>query len=130
VLVQQLRKRGTTAYVANDGVEALAFLEETHYRKAEGGKPLSIILMDLEMPIMDGLTCVKRIRNMEEEGQIRGRVPVMAVTANVRGEQVNKALLSGMDDVVSKPFKIAELYQKINVLLNELGIQAEASSSA
>jgi PAS domain S-box-containing protein len=117
VLVHQLQRSGSTVSVANDGIEALAFLEETHFHKGPGGKGLSLILMDLEMPNMDGLTCVKHIRKMEEEGKISGRVPVMAVTANVREEQVKRAMMSGMDDVVSKPFKIAELYKKIDALL-------------
>jgi hypothetical protein len=47
-------KIGCSVDVANDGLEALAYLEETAYRK-EGGRPLSVILMDLEMPNMDGL---------------------------------------------------------------------------
>jgi hypothetical protein len=51
VLVKQLKKIGCTVSVANDGIEALALLEETHYRKKEG-LPLSVILMDLEMPNM------------------------------------------------------------------------------
>jgi CheY-like chemotaxis protein len=54
VLMKQLKKIGCTVDVANDGLEALAFLEETHYRK-KGGRLLSVILMDLEMPNMDGL---------------------------------------------------------------------------
>jgi CheY-like chemotaxis protein len=48
ILVQQLKKVGSSVSAANDGLEALTFLEETHYRK-EGGKRLSVILMDLEM---------------------------------------------------------------------------------
>jgi CheY-like chemotaxis protein len=100
VLVKQLRQVGSTVDVANDGIEALAFLEKTHYR-IKGGVDLSIILMDLEMPNMDGLACVREIRKMEEHGKIAGHVPVIAVTANVRDEQIKAAMSSGMDDVVS-----------------------------
>jgi len=82
-------------------------------------QPLSIILMDLEMPNMDGLTCVREIRRMEDEGRISRHVPVIAVTANVRDEQVAAAKLAGMDDVVSKPFRIPDLLKKIEVLLKE-----------
>ncbi|KLU90858.1 hypothetical protein MAPG_09383 [Magnaporthiopsis poae ATCC 64411] len=126
VLVTQLRKAGCTVHTANDGLEALAFLDTTNFRvrKAdelgghEGQRPhLSIILMDLEMPNMDGLTCVSEIRKMESDGRIRRHVPVIAVTANVRDEQMAKARSSGMDDVVSKPFRIPELLAKVNKLL-------------
>jgi len=116
VLVKQLKKVGSSVNVANDGIEALAFLEKTCYRTKDGVE-LSVILMDLEMPNMDGLTCVRHIRKMEEEGKISRHVPVIAVTANVRDEQVAAAKKSGMDDVVSKPFRITELYGKIESVL-------------
>ncbi|KAK1758090.1 hypothetical protein QBC47DRAFT_373685 [Echria macrotheca] len=116
VLVNQLKKFGCGVNVANDGIEALAFLEKTHFRQP-GGHKLSVILMDLEMPNMDGLTCVREIRKMEGEGMMEGRVPVIAVTANVRDEQVAAARRSGMDDVVSKPFRIPDLWKKIVTLL-------------
>ena len=117
VLVKQLKKVGSVVYAASDGIEALAFLEETVYRK-EGGHQLSVILMDLEMPNMDGLTCVRVIRSMEQEGKIRGHIPVIAVTANVRDEQIEAAKRSGMDDFVLKPFRIPDLYKKIEILLS------------
>jgi CheY-like chemotaxis protein len=120
ILVQQLKKVGSTVHVANDGLEALAFLEETHYCK-KGGHKLSVVLMDLEMPNMNGLTCVSEIRKMEQEGKFDSHVPVIAVTANVRDGQIKSAMESGMDDVVSKPFRIPDLLVKIEVLLGALG---------
>lgn len=66
---------------------------------------------------MDGLTCVSEIRKMEEAGKIQGHVPVIAVTANVREGQITTALESGMDGVVSKPFRIPDLLDKIEKLL-------------
>lgn len=116
VLVKQLRKRGIGVSAANDGIECLALLEGTTFRKVDG-KRLSVILMDLEMPNMDGLTCVREIRKMQAKGMISGHVPVIAVTANVRDEQVAIARRSGMDDVVSKPFRVPELIKKIEALL-------------
>jgi CheY-like chemotaxis protein len=73
--------------------------------------------MDLEMSIMDGLTCVSRIRSMEANGTISGHVPVIAVTANVRSEQIAAAKNCGIDDVVSKPFRIPDLIAKIEKVL-------------
>jgi len=67
------------------------------YKGREGdGKELSVILMDLEMPVMDGLTCVRKVREMEAQGLIHGRLPIIAVTANARGEQIAAAKDSGM----------------------------------
>jgi CheY-like chemotaxis protein len=54
---------------------------------------------------------------MEADGKISSHVPVIAVTANVRDEQVAAAKRSGMDDVVSKPFRIPDLLAKIATLL-------------
>jgi CheY-like chemotaxis protein len=76
--------------------------------------------MDLEMPEMDGLTCCKRIREMEKSGELTKHVPIIAVTANVRGEQIATAKASGMDDVVSKPFRIADLLDKVKKVLARL----------
>jgi CheY-like chemotaxis protein len=69
---------------------------------------------------MDGLTCVRRIRELQQEGVIHGHVPVIAVTANVRSEQVAVALKAGMDDVISKPFRIPELRACIAKTLGRL----------
>lgn len=116
VLVKQLRKLGCHVDAANDGVEALAFLKKTHFY-SERGLNLSVILMDLEMPNMDGLTCVREIRAMQGRNELTGHVPVIAVTANVRDQQIMAAKEAGMDDVVSKPFSIPELLKKTGALL-------------
>jgi CheY-like chemotaxis protein len=64
ILAAQITKLGCKTYVANHGGEALDLIRETkHYKGNEkSGKKLSVILMDLEMPVMDGLTCVRKIR--------------------------------------------------------------------
>lgn len=63
---------------------------------------LGVVLMDQEMPVMDGLTCTRKIRELEREGKLTGHVPIIAVTANARAEQIQTALDTGMDDVVGK----------------------------
>lgn len=111
VLSRQLSSAGCVVSVANHGKEALAFLEKTRFWKGKevSGVELSVVLMDLEMPVMDGLTCVKLIRQLQQEGSIVGHVPVIAVTANARSEQISTARESGMDSVVTKPFRIPDL---------------------
>jgi len=129
VLVKQLRKHKMGVSVANDGLEALAFLEGTNFRLGKGnGRRLSVILMDLEMPNMDGLTCVREIRKMQAAGTIRVHVPVIAVTANVRDEHIATAKNSGMDDVVSKPFRIPDLLKQIEALLADLARKEQLAS--
>jgi CheY-like chemotaxis protein len=72
--------------------------------------------MDHEMPVMNGLECTTRIRELERAGNITCHIPIIAVTANARSEQVTTLLSAGMDDVVSKPFRIGELIPKIEEL--------------
>ncbi|KAH8796996.1 hypothetical protein F5882DRAFT_458574 [Hyaloscypha sp. PMI_1271] len=123
VLSKQLRNAGCVVHVANHGGEALDFLSTTTlWNDSSSSGPrmeLSIILMDLEMPIMDGLACTRRIRDLEREGKIVGPVPIIAVTANTRMEQMEQALESGMDDIVAKPFQIPELMQKTDQLVRK-----------
>lgn len=122
VLSKQLVKAGCIVSTADNGIYALEHLVKTDFHVADG-IPLSVILMDLEMPEMDGLTCCKRIREMEVKKELSGHVPIIAVTANVRGEQIATAKESGMDDVVSKPFRIPDLLAKIQALLKRLDEQ-------
>ncbi|QIW97479.1 hypothetical protein AMS68_002997 [Peltaster fructicola] len=116
VLQKQLKNLGTEVHVANHGGEALEKIKQSTYW-AEGGKlELGVVLMDQEMP-MDGLTCTRKIRELEKEGKLTGHIPIIAVTANARVEQIQTALDAGMDDVVSKPFRIPDLMPKIEDLL-------------
>ncbi|KAK7550432.1 hypothetical protein IWX49DRAFT_556445 [Phyllosticta citricarpa] len=90
---------------------------------ADDDDDLTVILMDIEMPVMDGLTCVRRMRALEREGRLGGGcgggpVRVIAITANARVEQVQAAMDAGMDDVVSKPFRVGELIASIERLVD------------
>jgi signal transduction histidine kinase len=150
VLQKQLKGLGTEVHLANHGGEALERLMQSRYwkddRPATEKLDLGVILMDQEMPIMDGLTCTRRIRELEAQGKLTGHVPIIAVTANARPEQVQTAMDAGMvsyltafsltckgdsctdmansqDDVVSKPFRIPELMPKIEELLARYAVK-------
>lgn len=84
---------------------------------------ISVCLMDLEMPVMDGLSCIRRIRAMEAEGLLNRHVPVIAVTANARSEQIAIAMEAGMDLVITKPFRIPELLPQMEALVGRMGRQ-------
>lgn len=117
VLQKQLKNLGTEVHLANHGGEALEKLRQSTYCADGGALQLGVVLMDQEMPVMDGLTCTRRIRELEREGAIRCHVPIIAVTANARQGQIQTALDAGMDDVVSKPFRIPDLVPKIEELM-------------
>ncbi|EMC91524.1 hypothetical protein BAUCODRAFT_58804, partial [Baudoinia panamericana UAMH 10762] len=119
VMSKQLRRAGCTVHVANHGLECLDFLQTSIFcvdQKATTPTPLSVILLDLEMPTMDGLECIRHIREQQTNGKIRSHVPVIAVTANARSEQISAALAAGMDSVVTKPFRIPELLPQMKAL--------------
>lgn len=116
---QQLRKTGGyIVHVADHGEECLAFLEQTTYCAKEA--KLSLILLDLEMPIMDGWACAREIRQRQQEGRVGGHVPIIAVTANARPEQIASAMEAGADAVVTKPFRTSDLIPRMREVLTEV----------
>lgn len=98
IVGKALQKAGCVVYVANHGVEALQILRETNvwYELSEAPKHLDIILMDWQMPVMDGLTCSREIRRLQAENKITRHVQIIATTANARDEQVETAIESGI----------------------------------
>lgn len=86
VLGKQLKKAGCLVAVANHGLEALQALEGDHF---------DVVLMDLEMPVLDGLSAMREIRQRQKDGKLAGELPIIAVTANVRQEQIDQALAAG-----------------------------------
>ncbi|MDR3681011.1 MAG: tetratricopeptide repeat protein [Flavipsychrobacter sp.] len=94
-----------TIDIAVNGQEAINRVQQEHY---------DIVLMDIQMPVMDGLTATERIRNMPPPA---GDVKIIAMTANVLQEDVKQYLMAGMDAYVSKPFITDELILKMASVL-------------
>nr|AAR29892.1 putative histidine kinase HHK13p [Bipolaris maydis] len=138
VLQRQLQNQGIQTIVANHGGEALEVLKLSTFwaspssptTTATPPTDISVVLMDKEMPVMDGLQCTSRIRELEQHGKFKCHVPIIAVTANARSEQIATLLAAGMDDVVSKPFRIGELIPKIEDLANRFGNKKPVSDDA
>lgn len=83
--------------VAKDGAEALHMAEHKAY---------AVILMDVQMPVMDGLEATRRIRTLPEGG----KVPILAMTANAFAEDRERCFQVGMDDFVAKPIRPEKFY--------------------
>lgn len=114
-LHRQLTKAGLRCDTANNGEEALVAVHEANRqsRYTEGTLAgYDVILMDLEMPVMDGLTAVRHIREAEEKGALRPQL-VIALTGNARQAQIDQAIEAGMDDVVIKPYRLTALLAKL-----------------
>jgi DNA-binding response OmpR family regulator len=75
--------------------------------------------MDQEMPVMDGITCVREIRTRQAAHEFTGHIPVIAVTANARSEQITVMMQAGMDSVVTKPFRIPDLVPQMRKLVEK-----------
>jgi two-component system sensor histidine kinase/response regulator len=104
--VRLLEKRGYLVTVAADGHAALAALEKQSF---------DLILMDVQMPQMDGFQATAAIRQKEESGA--RRTPIVAMTAHaLKGDQ-ERCLAAGMDGYVSKPIRTAELFAAIETAL-------------
>lgn len=114
VLCKQLRNRGFVVEAANHGQEALDALESSHTVGEE--EYFDVVLCDIEMPVMDGIECVKNVRELESSGDLPGHVPIVGVTANVRSKQVDAAIEAGMDGVTTKPYRIDDLIAHIDRL--------------
>lgn len=90
VVVGLLRKRGYTVEIANHGQQALDMLSE---------KSFALVLMDVQMPVMDGLEATHRIRADERFAKL----PIIAMTAHAMNGDRERCLEAGMDEYVSKP---------------------------
>ncbi len=100
----QLQKLGYAIDMVNDGSEAVAAFEAAPNRYA-------VILMDCQMPVMDGLEATTRIRLLETTRGIH--VPVIAMTANAMLEDRERCLAAGMDDFIGKPVRSKDLEQML-----------------
>ena len=96
VMSLQLKRCGFDSLIATDGIEALDLLSK---------HKVSMILMDVQMPHMDGLEATRAIRDREAEGSLP-RTPIIAVTAHPDSERCYDA---GMDDFLFKPILIGEI---------------------
>lgn len=98
VLGKQLMRAGCQVHIANHGLEALDYIQTTNLWHEPGHQPetLDIILMDMEMPLMDGLTCSREIRAWQKAGKLTRHIEIIAITANAREEQIESALSSGI----------------------------------
>jgi len=104
--VRLLEKRGYSVIVAGDGRAAVEAFEKDHF---------DVVLMDIQMPGMDGFEATAAIRTKEKLGG--GHIPIVAMTAHaLKGDQ-ERCLSAGMDGYVSKPIRTSELFSTIESVL-------------
>jgi PAS domain S-box-containing protein len=95
-----IKQLGYNIKIANNGLQAVEFYKDNIY---------DFILMDLQMPVMNGFDATTKIREIEESDNERKRTPIIALTANATKEDRKKSFDTGMDGFMSKPFNPIEL---------------------
>ena len=98
------KKQGESVDIANNGLEAVSYLQKS--------KDYHLIIMDLQMPEMDGYAATKYIRNVMNLSS-----PIIAMTASALKGEKAKCLEIGMNDYLSKPFDFSLIYKRITELL-------------
>ena len=110
-----LEKAGHTVQWASNGSAALAMAKETRY---------DLILLDMQMPIMNGIEVAERFRAWEKDSG--NHTPILAMTANAFAEDRELCLKAGMDDYLAKPVRPQELLARITHLNAVLGSSVRA----
>ncbi|WP_304165013.1 ATP-binding protein [Phenylobacterium aquaticum] len=116
VLGAMLQQAGLVPVMVGDGAEAVDLWRRESW---------DLILMDVQMPGMDGPTATRLIRAEEAAGG-RTRTPIIALTANAMSHQVSEYLQAGMDDFVAKPMEVALLFRAIERVLDAAESQDRA----
>jgi len=108
VSLQSLRGMGFEVDLAVNGVEAIEKYKQQQY---------DLILMDIQMPVMDGITATKKIRQLEQDRKIEKPIQIIAITANSLKDDRQKCLEAGMNEYISKPFNL----EKFPLIISQLG---------
>ena len=107
-----LATQGLEADLAHNGQMAVAMIAAAH----DAGKPYELVLMDIQMPVMDGLTALARLRDDPRNATL----PVVAVTANVMDEERERCLNAGMNGFIGKPIEPEVLWRTLSQLIPSL----------
>lgn len=106
VALQMLERMGHQTDIATNGLEAIAAPEQKTY---------DVVLMDVQMPEMNGLEAAQKIQEASSSGQLAYRPRIIAMTANAMSGDREACLAAGMDDYISKPIRMIELSQALSV---------------
>ncbi|MCW0481461.1 response regulator [Gaoshiqia sediminis] len=109
IVTFSLKKYNHQVTIANNGMEAFEAFKTSKF---------DVILMDIMMPVMDGLEATVKIREHEIENNITDQTPIIAITANTMDNDRDKCISYGMNEFMAKPFDI----EKLNRIFQDLCI--------
>ncbi|MBF0423145.1 MAG: response regulator, partial [Magnetococcales bacterium] len=110
VLLKTIKRQGFQADLAQNGQEVIEKISKNLY---------DVLLIDVMMPVMDGLEAVRRLRQLEKDDPTRGRQIIVGMTGFAMAEDRDKCFAAGMDDFLSKPVRSDQLRQTLNNWLIE-----------
>jgi CheY-like chemotaxis protein len=110
-LTSVLEPKGAQITLARNGLEALAALERTRADKADAEAQIDLVLMDIMMPEMDGLTAMREIRKQPAWKKL----PIIALTAKAMRDDQEKCLAAGANDYIAKPLDVERLLSLLRV---------------
>jgi CheY-like chemotaxis protein len=110
--IAMLEKSGHAVLTVADGQAALDYMEESLRRPGSAVPLPDLVLMDVQMPNLDGLEATRRIRAIEKD-LARPPIPILALTANARDEDYDNCIGAGMTSFLAKPFDRADLEEAI-----------------
>ena len=113
---------GLNADIANDGKEAISALRASYETY-----PYNLILMDCQMPVMDGYETSSAIRD-GKAGDVNIKIPIVAMTANAMKGDKEKCLIAGMDDYLTKPINPDNLLEMLKKWLNVISTTSDTST--
>lgn len=105
---EMLANLGCTVEIADNGQKAFEAISDC-LELDSFQQPYDLVLMDCQMPVMDGFEATRKIRNWEEQQAVIQRIPIIALTANAMEGDREKCLSVGMDDYMTKPFNLGQL---------------------
>lgn len=106
MLQLMIKNKGYDVIVASNGAEAVDMWKNEDF---------DLIIMDLQMPLLDGIGATRAIRSMEEGGE--GKVPIIALTAHAFPEDRSRCESAGMDDYLTKPIDFGQFYSLLEKYL-------------
>jgi CheY-like chemotaxis protein len=128
ILSNMLEDAGHSVTCLENGLDLFNTIAEA-LRGGDGAKQFDVVLTDVQMPLMDGITATSKIRQLERELQVTAPLPIFAVTAHAMREEAEEMRKSGVNGVITKPIEPKQLAQSLEDIPARPGAEALASMS-
>lgn len=129
ILKNLLEEAGHTVEVVENGKQLVERLIQVKEGVAVGARPLDIVMTDIQMPVMDGLTAAQQVREYEKDALDSHKIPIVAVTAYAFPEECIKMRASGIDHIITKPISPKRLSRLLSQITCEASHTADDEES-